>query len=211
MLVKKLKNIVVCGVMVLSIIMLFSGCDTEETSSKEVDQILQNMPDIVFVMYHYYPLEREYKTGNFIGTSGYYIEKTGEIKYFEFEDEEPVFDYDNERITIEEYSNLRDIKKIHKKILENNFNTDYEPIQIEDLVDYHKYLLKINSKYKLEFNVSSVDIVLGLTCFYGVKINENKEEEYILIYEYGDFYYDNDNKYAKKIYAQLKNFFGDFF
>lgn len=227
MLIQKLKNIVVCGVIALSSITLFSGCDTskepvnediavttatEETlSDEELDKMVENMPDIVFVMYHYYPLEREYKTGNFIGTSGYYIEKTGEIKYFEFEDEEaPKILGENDgtfiKIDINEYSEYRKIDEFNKKIKEHSFDTELNPVPKEDLIGYYKSLLKINTKEKLEYESSNITAVIGLHCIYGI-ISENNEEKYILIHEDGDLYYVNDNRYAQDLYNKLLSVF----
>lgn len=203
MFIKKLKCIFLCIVMILSSTMLFSGCNTDD----EFDTLTTNMPDIVFVMYHYYPLEREYKTGNFIGTSGYYIEKTGEIKYFEFEDEKPAFDYDKMNITIEEYSDSRDVKNFHKKIVENSFDTEYGPVKTEELADYYKALCKINKQTKLHTPLSVMAMVYGLTCFYGITTDDEGNEEYIYIYEFGnESYYTTDNKYTSKMAMMLDNF-----
>ena len=163
------------------------------------------LPDIVFVAYFHYPEKSKYLSGEFIGTSGYYIDKNGEIKYFEFEDEtEPLFE--KESITIEEYSDLRNIEELHKRISEIGIDTNIEPLSQEDFKKYYKELSKIEKDTKLKCEGSYITITCGSTCFYGVRINDNKEE-YIQIYEGGDTFYLNDDKYAKSLFNHLTYFF----
>ncbi|MGN0609002.1 MAG: hypothetical protein ACI4J6_07330 [Oscillospiraceae bacterium] len=196
----KIFALIVSTAMCLS---LLSGCSEAETANVV-------MPDIVFVIFFHYPEEIEYVTGTFIGTAGYYIDKNGEIKYFEFEDkEEPAFDYEKEYITMEEYSDLRKLDELTEKIKENSFDTDFDAIQKEKLISYYKKLLKIDPKNKLENTKNSLNAVFGLTCFYGVRINGNNEKEYLVAHEYGDFYYSfiNNNYNVENLYKQLSEVF----
>lgn len=205
MFAKKIKFMIMLATVILSGAILLSGCDSSVNQSADNDIVL---PDIVFVKYLYYPGEQEYKTGTFEGTSGYYIDKNGYIKYFEFEDQEDrpfIGDYNGEFVEIdaEEYSTLRKLREFTEKIKQYGFDTQFDPIPKEDLVNYYKLLLKINSKENLKFESSYLCLVYGSYCFYGVRTNENNEEEYIVIYEGGDMYYINENKYAKDLYNEL--------
>ncbi len=203
----KIKFIIMLVTVILSAAILLLGCGSSVNQSTDNDIVL---PDIVFVKYSYYPGEREYKTGKFTGTSGYYIDKNGYIKYFEFEDQEDrpfIGNYNGEfvEIDVEEYSTLRKLSEFTEKIRQYSFDTQFDPIPKEDLVNYYKLLLKINSKENLKFESSNLCLVFGSDCFYGVRTNENNEEEYIVIYEGGDMYYINENKYANDLYKELAN------
>ncbi|MCH5348962.1 MAG: hypothetical protein J1E40_06540, partial [Oscillospiraceae bacterium] len=97
------------------------------------------LPDIVFVDVAHIHTEKEYLTGKFVGTAGYYIDKNGKIFYFEFEDEtKPIFE--EKQVTIEEYSDLRNIKELNKRIAENSVDTKLEPVPKKDLINYYKSL-----------------------------------------------------------------------
>lgn len=188
--------------LMLSILFLFTSCKNISGDSEIV------LPDIVFVAVFHYPEEIQYLSGTFIGTAGYYIDKNGEIKYFEFQDEEnPIFDIEKDiekgYTTMEEYIELRNLNEFHQKIREICIDTEFAPVTKSDLTESYNILLKINKKTKLGLEKDNLGTLWGTAYFYGVRINENNAEEYILIHEDGDYYYINDNRYAKKLTSRL--------
>ena len=162
------------------------------------------LPDIVFVRAHHYPSEEEYVTGKFIGTAGYYVDKNGVIFYFEFEDEAKLI-FEEKQVTIEEYADLRNIKELNKRIAEIGVATELEPVPKKDLINYYKSLSKIKKGTALELEKSITCIYSGTNYLYGVRINDNNEEEYILICEDGDFYYHNNKRSARNLYGYLRD------
>lgn len=184
--------------LMLSILFLFTSCKSISGDSEVV------LPDIVFVAVFHYPYEMQYLSGTFIGTAGYCIDKNGEIKYFEFQDEEnPIFELDKDYTTMEEYIKLRKLNELHKKIREICIDTEFAPVAKSDLTESYNMLLKINKKTKLGLEMDNLGTTWGTIYFYGVRINENNAEEYVLIHEFGDYYYINDNRYAKKLTSRL--------
>ncbi len=184
---------------------------SQTLSEEELNALAQDMPEIVFVTYYHFPDELEYKTGKFIGTSGYFIDKNGNIKYFEFENEEiacgflenTVVDKDTNSIydSYSEYSILQDL---NKKIQENSFETDYEPISKEKLIGYYDSLFEI-SNTKIDTDTVRIPIDQGLSCLYGVRLDENNNEEYLLLNEHGDSYFNNEDRYAEQLSEQLSS------
>ncbi|MCH5348963.1 MAG: hypothetical protein J1E40_06545 [Oscillospiraceae bacterium] len=153
------------------------------------------LPDIVFVICDYgYKRwdDAPYKI------QGYYIDKNGEIKYFNITD-----DYEQRwpefKITLDEYPDVRNIEELHKKITEAGVDTRLEPMPQEDLMNYYKSLMKINKKTKLEYWSNMTNTIVEFKFIYGVRINENNEEEYVLILEKGDgSYWSRDNSHVEK-------------
>lgn len=176
-----------------------SGCGESQT---EVE-----MPEIVFAAYNWSPSETEYETGTFIGVSGSLIDSNGNIKYFEFEEtNEPYYNYDEESITMEMYSELRNMSEFHKKAVENSVDTDkYSAVSKEDLQEYYGMLEKIDTDTEMLCQGTLFPGINGLYCVYGVRINENNDVEYIPLMEIGENYYKTENNYAEKLYEKLCN------
>ena len=198
---RKLNSIISIILSAIISVTLLTGCNKQE------DVV---MPDILFVICFRYPDEQEYLTGDFLGTAGYYVKSNGEIRYFEFEDkEEPIFDYKQESITMNEYLNDRKINAVHTKVTENSFETDFEIVTQEKIEQCYKLSMKIdeNGIVSIPNTMFSPDAVLGLSYIYSVRYNENNEPEYLMIYEYGNEYYINTDKYAEKLYAELLEVF----
>ena len=189
---------------ILSVIIgvtFLTGCNKQEAVV---------MPEIVFVICFRYPLEQEYLTGNFLGTAGYCVKSNGEIRYFEFEDnEESIVDYKQDNITMNEYLNYRKINDVHTKIVENSFETAFELVTQEKIEQCYELSTKINEDGTVSTpnTMFSPAAVLGLTYIYSVRYNENNALEYLMVYEYGNEYYINSDKYAEKLYIELLEVF----
>ena len=186
------------GIMAVAVCVVgLSGCG--ESPPEEVE-----MPDVVFVMYQYYPIEKEYSTGNFIGTSGCYIDKNGKIRRFEFEDEQNITGIlENKNISMKNYFKTRNLDAFYEKVIENSYETEYSPIPKEDLLNCYKLLLKVDMESELNYQDPHVTAILGLYCIYGIRINEKNEMEYMMIHEFGDAFYESNNKYSNKLYKQI--------
>ena len=171
-----------------------SGCG--ESQPEEVV-----MPEIVFVIAFQYPGVQKYVTDTFEGTAGYYITKEGEMRYFEIDitNNKELFEK-QDYITMYDYAEILNINEIHPKITENSFDTEFEDISVEELVKKYKMLSKVRSSTKLEYMANSFCASYGATYVYGVKLNKDKQEEYILIADYDDtFFYKSNNEITKEL------------
>ena len=192
---------IISGIMVIAVCLVgLSGCGQENSA----DIV---MPEIVFAAYNWSPSETEYETGTFIGVSGSLIDSNGNIKYFEFEEtNEPYYNYDEESITMEMYSELRNMSEFHKKAVENSVDTyKYSAVSKEDLQEYYGMLEKIDTDTEMLCQGTLFPGINGLYCVYGVRINENNDVEYSPLMEIGDNYYKTENNYAEKLYEKLCN------
>lgn len=187
---------------------LLTGCNKQE------DIV---MPEIVFVAVNHYFIESEIVDDKFVDvepyiqTTGYFINSNGEIKSFEFNDETILYSKDDAlnhlTASTDEYLTLRELNSFHQKISNNHSDTDYDVISKDKLIDYYGTLNKISNEKELVLEKSPINIVTGLTIFYGVRINENNEEELVLIKEDGDLYYESDDSDAEKLYEVLNDIF----
>ena len=169
-----------------------------------------DMPEIVFVKFFYYPLERKYESGNFIGVSGYFIENSGNMKYFEFEHE---FDY-KERTSLRldfnfmnNYVDFLNLAEFHNKLKNNGVENTIEPVENENLSNFYRTLSRISLNSNLKYEERPELIIYGLLCIYGVRHNDSGEEEFLIVREDGDSYYINQDRNAVKLFEQLKGIF----
>lgn len=105
----KLNRIILIILSATISVTLLSGC-------KKTDKNVTDMPNIVFVSFFYYPEKRVFNDGFFIGTSGYYIDKDGNIKYFELQNVIENIYVDSDISRMKEYMDFRGIPTLHKII-----------------------------------------------------------------------------------------------
>lgn len=155
---------------------------TAEYELTEEDlQLLDSMPEIVFITSHYYFDEN---------IKGYFITNEGEIKMYDFRNIAPDETYDLLEVMdrldtavcteIDEFKaeDLCDISKI-------------------DLIKYYKLLLDIKSNETIPCE-SYLDVVSGFGCFYGIR-NNGEDEEIITLNGWGNCYYENTDINASLI------------
>lgn len=204
-----------CGTIALISITLFSGCDTsgelidettaittsESLSDEELDALIANMPEIVFVM--------SYQTDN-ENIFGCYVMNTGIIKLFDFRGIEP--------------NEIYDVRDVYDRLdeavcerLEPRFNMSYEKRLItedklnhlsqSEVIGYYKRLLLIdgNAEY-IEWGYT-LDSYRGYYKFYGIKENDKGVKECILLSGHGtDSEYKHSNPDAREMYAEFLRF-----
>lgn len=214
MLVKKLKNIVVCGAIALSSITLFSGCDTsgelidettaittaESLSDEELDALAENMPEIVFVMSHHY---------DDTNILGFYITNTGEMKIYDFRNIAPDEIYEVPDV----YDRLEEAvcSRIEPAIYDPVFYEEYVltddklcAVTKTELNEKYKMLLKINENSSHIEYESLADMIQGYYNGYGIRYNKNKEIEIVLLYKGGDYIYERDDEYSNELFHWLR-------
>ena len=196
----KLKRILVTAFLgVLMVLTCFVS------SEKDSEKLYSEMPDIVFVAVYSNTSQSET-----IGTSGYYIEKDGTVKSF-YLDERLPFDGDYSKIddklsldyemTIEDFSSVFGLDELHKKIQANSVS--YGSVNRESVIDCYRTLLKINEKSTLYAPEVTILMIVDEYRCYGVRLNENNEEEYVIIEVQGNSFWKNDTNQANRLYEQL--------
>lgn len=196
----KLKRILVTAFLgVLMVLTCFVS------SEKDSEKLYAEMPDIVFVAVYSNTSQSET-----IGTSGYYIEKDGTVKSFYFDERLP-FDGDYSKIddklsldyemTIEDFSSVFGLDELHKKIQANSVNCG--SVSRENVIDCYRTLLKINEKSTLYAPEVTILMIVDEYRCYGVRLNENNEEEYVIIEVQGNSFWKNDTNQANRLYEQL--------
>lgn len=196
----KLKRIFVTAF--LGVLMLLTCVASSE---KDSEKLYAEMPDIVFVAVYSNTSQSE-KTG----ITGYYIEKDGTVKSF-YLDERLPFDGDYSKIddklsldyemTIEDFSSVFGLDELHKKIQANSVS--YGSVNRESVIDCYRTLLKINEKSALYAPEVTILMVVDEYRCYGVRLNENNEEEYVIIEVQGNSFWKNDTNQANRLYEQL--------
>ena len=202
----KINSSISIIISVIISITLLAGCNKQEAVV---------MPEIVFVAVNHFATDKKIIDGEYVDaepyikTKGYFINNNGEIKHFEFEDETffKKIELEDMSISMDKYCTNRNLYSFHQKISNNHSDTDYEVVSKAKLIDYYRTLNKISNDKELVLEKSPINIVTGLTIFYGVRINENNEEELVLIKEGGDLYYESDDSDAEKIYEVLNDIF----
>lgn len=196
----KLKRILVTAFLgVLMVLTCFVSAE------KDSEKLYSEMPDIVFVAVYSNTSQSET-----IGTSGYYIEKDGTVKSF-YLDERLPFDGDYSKIddklsldyemTIEDFSSVFGLDELHKKIQANSVNCG--SVSRENVIDCYRTLLKINEKSTLYAPEVTILMIVDEYRCYGVRLNENNEEEYVIIEVQGNSFWKNDTNQANRLYEQL--------
>lgn len=196
----KLKKIIVTAF--LGVLMLLTCFIAVE---KDSEQLYEEMPDIVFVA----AFSSHYQSE--AGTAGYYIEKSGVVKYFHL-DENKMFSCDfsklpaervalNHSTTIEDFSLICGISEFHEEIQKNSISHDM--VDSESVISCYRTLLRIDENKSLYHPMFVPCMLVDDYRCYGVRFNDNNEEEYILIKESSNLWYENTDEYAKRLYEQL--------
>ena len=174
----------------------------EELAAEEVSVLIESMPEIVFVSYS---IDELYDNNDKVIVSGYFVDKIGNISGYYFITDKAKDDrYINDKfIDMGEYVSLRGLNEYHKMLPDNVIGSDLEPIPKADLMSYYETLLKFNKTQQLKRTTNSTEESLGLSGIYGAIIDDN-EGKLLVIIEWGDVAYKNEDPYAIELYNQLK-------
>gem|GEM_PF-3594392 len=204
----KLKRSLLCFATVFCIVFSLCGCKEEEIS-------IDDMPEIVFVVYQFHNENDD--EGNFLGEicKGYYIKRTGEIKYFEFDGDE-VEQYGeiddeitnkmlkNKKFTVDDVVKVLNIKVLHEKFSQYDMDSGYDNIPEEDMINCYRLLMDISKRKKVEHYSINTTLYVGYTGCYGVRMNKRGEQEFIPIYERGGAFNFRDSN-RQELCEDLKN------
>ena len=156
---------------------------SQTLSEEELDALVQNMPEIVFVI-SYEDMSNENETDDVL-VAGFYVTNTGEIKLYDLR---PFESYMNSTIP-DIYDKLEEaacdtLYKISgdtdsKKIVSEDELTD---LSYDELVGYYKRLLLIEGDAECIHSGVILHGGWGAYRFYGIKNNNKGETECIILY-----------------------------
>ena len=210
----KIKRILSLTISAIISVTLLAGCEkaesvAEETtvsettakySDEELELMAQDMPEIPFVLAY------EKEGDNIFGC---YVMNTGEVKLFDFRTIAPdeVYDVRDVYDRLEEATCDR-LEPVPSMNYEERLITEDELAKItyDEVIEYYKILLSIEGDaeyiewdYSFEYN--------GSYLFYGIKANDQNEEECILLRGFGaESEYLHNNSDARLLYAAFLRF-----
>ncbi|MDE6745966.1 MAG: hypothetical protein K2J72_04915 [Oscillospiraceae bacterium] len=170
------------------------------SSEEELDTLAADMPEIVFVMSHHY---------DDTNILGFYITNTGEMKIYDFRNIAPdeIYDIPDVYDRLEEAVCSRIEPAIYDPVFyEEQVLTDDKLCAVSEteLKEKYKMLLKINENSSHIEYESLADEIQGYYNGYGIRYNENKETEIVLLYKGGDYIYERDDEYSSELFHWLR-------
>ena len=191
---------------------LLSGCEkaesvqeeitTSETTAKyseeELALMVQDMPEIVFVLSYHEDNENIF---------GYYITNTGNIKMFDFRDIAP-----NETFEIPDVFNRIKEVTCSEFVISSPVVFDEDLLEEDELYtfpeqtikDYYKKVLLMNGNAQYIDRGYALNGGYGHYKFYGIK-TDGKNNDFILLFGDGeDYEYIHEDKNALSIYIDIK-------
>ncbi len=171
-----------------------------ELTPEEVN-LMNDMPEIVFVLSHSYWSSSKDEYSNI---RGFYITKNGEVKMYAFSDEEESKYTD----IIEVYDELENVtcsdmifRAEGDKITQDDLNT----VPISDLIELYKKLLLVDNESKIKEEENAADAVYGHYELYGIRANQNSEKEFILLDGWGESFLINEDINAQEISNEIRS------
>ncbi|MGN0608674.1 MAG: hypothetical protein ACI4J6_05680 [Oscillospiraceae bacterium] len=159
---------------------------TERELTADEVELMNSMPDIVFVLSHCY-----YDTN----ILGFFVEKDGNVKLYDFRDREP-----------EKYYNVLDVLDELETVVCPEIELSGSVLKPENLkisevqmIEYYKILMQIDKNSEIINCENPTDSVDGYGELYGIRNNENGEREIITLTGWGDFYDFNSDPLAEEI------------
>lgn len=212
MFTEKIKQLISCSVVILSTVMMFSSCNTEERlseetavpattvetlSDEELDALAENMPEIVFVMSHHY---------DDTNILGFYITNTGEMKMYDFRNIAPneIYDLPDVYDRLEEATCSKLYFSGEVGHTENKTENDMVDISNEELTEYYKKLLLITKEPEYEEDPVFITMEVGHYRRYGIINDSSGEQKIILLGGRGtDYHYRNGDQYCEEVYSWI--------
>lgn len=168
---------------------------TERKLTADEVELMNSMPDIVFVLSHHYNGEN---------VAGFFITNTGEMKMYDFRDREPgeycnVVDVLNE-LESGVCSEIEFQRGIYKE-------SDLAAVSKISLIDMYNKLLAVDKDSEIEMYGTPVDAVYGQYELYGVRNSSYDIKEAVFLYGWGNYFYENTDTYAQDIYWNKEKIF----
>ncbi len=157
---------------------------TRELTAEEIE-IMNEMPEIVFVMSHYFSGEN---------INGFYITKNGEVKMFDFKGQEEQIRYVPDILDKLEDATCSEMIAGNELVQSNKlrFVPEYK------MVEYYKTLLLINENSEIIRYKSYEDADFGYGSYYGIR-NNNGNTEIITLSGWGDSYNVNTDELSSEL------------
>lgn len=192
---------IISGIMAIAFcVVVLSGCGEATTDAE--------MPEIVFVKFYW-----DYADV----ITGEYIDKYGCIRSFEFCDMELYTELDNSYPKfstvkkINQYADVRNIKKVHDLIVEHCKNTSddkiIKTIEKDILKQYYFDLLQVDTDKKMIPCSFYDNMERGWSSMYGIRKNENNSDEFVFIRDYGNAYLSSKEKHTENLFYALHTVF----
>lgn len=166
-------------------------------------EVYNSMPDIVFVLSHCYD-RSDPRWGAYSNIRGFYITKDGEIKMYEFSDEEERKYRDVTKV-YDELENVTYSELIFQAEKDEISQSDLDTVPMSDLIELYNKLLLVDEKSKFKEHTSYCDVEVGLYELYGIRTNKNGEKEFILLSTRGDYYLTSKDVYAQEVNDEVWN------
>ena len=162
--------------------------ETARELTAEELEIMNEMPEIVFVMSHHFSGEN---------INGFYITKNGEVKMFDFKGQE-------EQVTYVPYVLDKLDDATCSEMIVNSYSGD--TVKTEELksvpeykmVEYYKILLQIDKNSEIIQCSSFVDAEYGYGDFYGIR-KVDKKTEIITLTGWGNAYNANKDELSSEL------------
>ena len=159
-----------------------------------------NMPEIVFVMSHYYSnYNVHYDDYDHKNIMGVYVTNKGEIKFFDF----GKFTHTETYSIPDVYDQLEEATCDDVVISEN--------IRLDELLDYYELLMNIDKDAEINAYQNYEDVIYGQYNWYGLRSNSEGTQELIYIYGFGDAIYENKDINAQDLYMTIGIFIEDIY
>ena len=157
---------------------------TRELTAEELE-IMNEMPEIVFVISHYFSGEN---------INGFYITKNGEVKMFDFKGQEGQIRYVPD--ILDELENATCSEMIVGNELVQSCKLKFVPEY--KMVEYYKILLQIDENSEIIRCKSYEDADFGYGSYYGIR-NNNGNTEIITLSGWGDSYNVNTDELSSEL------------
>lgn len=188
----------------LDTIITIEETTTERKLTSEEIELINNMPDIVFVLSHKWSYSSQCE--DYSNIRGFYITKSGEIKMYAFSDDEP-----NKYVSvIDVFDELED--NVCSEFNYNGLIFTQDSLDIVSkvkLAEQYENLLLVDKTAEIEQWDNPTDSINGYFCLYGVRTIGEDSKEIIFLSGWGDTLYKNTDMNAKEIYENIEDIFPD--
>ncbi len=173
--------------------------ETETTQERELTpeevNLMNDMPDIVFILSHI-------GVENNSNLQGFFITKNGDIKMYSFDDSEWGKYIDIVDLYDELESAVCTSMEFHGKKFAND-NLDSAVISQIKLIEQYDKLLLVNKNAEINEYGNPADVVCGYYNLYGIRTGQNGAEEFIYLNGWGDVYKVNTDEYVREICSDI--------
>ena len=173
---------------------------TADLTPEELE-IYNSMPDIVFVLAHHYnSVSEEWYSKN----RGFYIKKNGDIKMFNFIEDDKYYEIPERFEAIENYT----CSEMHYKYDDIITQDDLDTVSIKVLIEQYGKLLLVDKSSKIIKEDNAGCSYEGDFKLYAIRTAKKETQEIIQLSGWGDEgFYTNTDSYAQEISKDINPYF----